>query len=228
MKNLLIATTYVALFLLFQPNPASAQQGLQPYSGQSYPVLPNQILYQPNLAGLKAQHQSQYVQANFYPPPQANSYYYQQQSIPKAAQQKHYYPTNTQAKNLNPGLVANQSQAMSPSPNSYQTTTSSSLSPYEQQEMALKEAKMIRELESMKQSSERQESFRRNDYNPGTGVSSLTERGYAEETGKSGKYKKALNGMGSALKSGARAALPLGTSVGTFFLMRAALGPTTY
>ena len=111
-------------------------------------------------------------------------------------------------------------------------TTSSTMSPYEQQELALKEAKMIRELESMKESREMTESFRQSADSDGARPSSIQEEGYLAETGKRGKFRRTIGGVGSAFKNTARVAGPtaasLGTSVGTFFLMRAILGPTTY
>ncbi len=111
-------------------------------------------------------------------------------------------------------------------------TTSSTMSPYEQQELALKEAKMIRELESMKESREMSESFRQSADTDGTRSSSIQEEGYLAETGKKGKFRRTFGCVGSAFKNTARVAGPtaasLGTSVGSFFLMRAILGPPTY
>lgn len=220
MKNLLAATFYVAFALVFAL-PVEAQYGQPAYQ-------PGQPVYQGSMP---------YQAAPGYPMP--------------VAQPVNYYPVPVQAMPAMQGLPVMQpvqsmqpvqpvipmqpvqpfAQKPAPGPNvnansgSYETNT---LSPYEQQELALKEAKMIRELESMEKSREMSESFRQSD------SPSLIERGYVQETasGKRGRFRKLVGGVGNAFKNGARVAAPaaasLGTSVGTFFIMRAALGPPTY
>ena len=95
------------------------------------------------------------------------------------------------------------------------------MSPYEQQELALKEAKMLQQLEDMQQSQEKSESFRNM---AGASTGNVTERGYVSKSAKRGGIGGAVRGFGSALKSGARIAGPaatsLGASVGTFFIIR--------
>ncbi|MEZ4536562.1 MAG: hypothetical protein R3D26_16420 [Cyanobacteriota/Melainabacteria group bacterium] len=75
------------------------------------------------------------------------------------------------------------------------------MSPYEQQELALKEAKMIRELESMKESREMTESFRQSADTDRDRTSSIQEEGYLAETGKKGKFRRTFGGVGSAFKT---------------------------
>ena len=119
-------------------------------------------------------------------------------------------------------------QPFTQAPDSSYSQNASNLSPYEQQELALKEAKMVRELESMEKSREMSESFRQSD----SPDNSLMERGYVQESsyngGKTGGIRKIFGGVGNAFKSGARVAAPAAASVGTFFIMRAALGQSSY
>ncbi|MBZ0188457.1 MAG: hypothetical protein K8F91_19570 [Candidatus Obscuribacterales bacterium] len=105
----------------------------------------------------------------------------------------------------------------------FEATESKALSPYEQQEMALKESRMLQELEDMKKHRENDESYRHSDQSTPYDA----QQGYASEQRK-GKFKKAFGRMGSALRTTAHVAAPAGMAVGSIFLMKAVLGPTSF
>lgn len=206
MKNLFLALLSGAFTLILTAAPAKAQQyqvPYQPYPAYAYntaaPMPPAQYQYQPQAAAPMPQYMAPMQPMQPMPPMQ---------------------PPPIQAKRAS---AVDQDQ--------YETT-SSTMSPYEQQELALKEAKMIRELESMKESREMTESFRQSADADRARTSSIQEEGYLAESGKKGKLRRTFGGVGSAFKNTARVAGPtaasLGSSVGTFFLMRAILGPPTY
>ena len=204
MKNLFLALLSGAFTLILTAAPAKAQQYQVPY--QPYPA------YAYNTAA---------------PMPPAQ-YQYQPQA---PAPMPQYMPPMQPMQSMQPMQQMQAKRASAVDQDQYETT-SSTMSPYEQQELALKEAKMIRELESMKESREMTESFRQSADTDRDRTSSIQEEGYLAETGKKGKFRRTFGGVGSAFKNTARVAGPtaasLGSSVGTFFLMRAILGPPTY
>lgn len=123
--------------------------------------------------------------------------------------------------------MTNNSQYMQPmasngiisQPNGYTQSNQQALSPYEQQELALKESRMLQELEDMKAKRENHQGFRHSN-------GSNFESGYvAKNNGSKGKFKKTLGKLGSLVKRTAVAAAPAGAAVGTMFAMRAAFGP---
>ncbi|MBI1271949.1 hypothetical protein GC174_16100 [bacterium] len=206
MKNLFLALLSGAFTLLLTAQGAQAQQYQAPY--QAYPAYP-------------------YNAGAPMPPGQMPPMQYQYQ--PSAAMPQYMPPMQPMQPMQSPPMQAKRASAVDQ--DQYETT-SSTMSPYEQQELALKEAKMIRELESMKESREMAESFRQSTDSDRTRTSSIQEEGYLAESGKKGKFRRTLGGVGSAFKNTAKVAGPtaasLGSSVGTFFLMRAILGPPTY
>lgn len=102
-----------------------------------------------------------------------------------------------------------------PSQNGFQTSNlnTKSPSPYEQQELAIREAKMLQELQELKQ---------RKDTDGG--MRGAFEEGRVSKS-KRGKFARAMGKVGSLVKKGAVAAAPAGAAVGTLFIMRAAFGP---
>jgi len=217
MKNLFLALLSGAFTLILTAAPAKAQQYQAPY--QAYPA----YAYNPGAP---------------MPPVQMPPAQYQYQPQAPAPMPQYMPPMqpmqSMQAQPMQPvqQMPPIQAKRASGVDQDHYETTSSTMSPYEQQELALKEAKMIRELESMKESREMTESFRQSADADRARTSSIQEEGYLAETGKKGKFRRTFGGVGSAFKNTARVAGPtaasLGSSVGTFFLMRAILGPPTY
>lgn len=233
MKQTLQATT-IAIFTMLLALPAYAQQGYQQYPAQAY-----QPVYQANPAYGQPYVQPVVYQQNMAQP--QNMIYHQPQAMVTNQQpnyqQPQVMPTSSQINYQKPqiarqpisyadsqtsqGYPQDEDAALNNDPDSYNTTSSNSMSPYEQQELALKEAKMLQQLEDMKHSRDNSESFRK----MGQGASgNLTERGYVAKSASRGGLGGAIRGLGSALKSGARVAGPaatsIGASVGTFFLIR--------
>lgn len=97
--------------------------------------------------------------------------------------------------------------------NGYHTSNLNTKSPYEQQELALQEARMLQELQELKQGKVTASSS-----------SGDFERGQVSGS-KRGKFAKAIGKVGSFVRKGAVAAAPAGAAVGTLFIMRAAFGP---
>lgn len=117
-------------------------------------------------------------------------------------------------------------QSSQPQQASYRSSKSSSLSPYEQQELAIKESKMLQELEAMKASKEQKQGFRHSNDNSFSQNDGIVENGYVNKASKGkGKFRRAMGKLGSFVKQGAVAAAPAGAAVGTMFIMRAAFGP---
>jgi hypothetical protein len=93
------------------------------------------------------------------------------------------------------------------------------LSPYQQQEMALEQAQMAQQLEDLKQRHELDESFR----NQGE----FNDNGKFSDDpapAKKSKVKGVANSLGKLVKESAKYAAPVGGAVGSFFILRAALG----
>lgn len=221
MKNLFLALLSGAFTLILTAAPAKAQQyqvPYQPYPAYAYntaaPMPPAQYQYQPQAPAPMPQ---------YMPPMQPM----QSMQAPPIQPMQPMQPMQS----MQPMQQMQAKRASAVDQDQYETT-SSTMSPYEQQELALKEAKMIRELESMKESREMTESFRQSADADRARTSSIQEEGYLAESGKKGKLRRTFGGVGSAFKNTARVAGPtaasLGSSVGTFFLMRAILGPPTY
>lgn len=95
----------------------------------------------------------------------------------------------------------------------YTTSDLNTKSPYEQQELALQEAKMLQELQEIKSKKDKEHGFSR-DFEQG-----------AVSKSKKGKFMSAMGKMGTLVKKGAEVAAPAGAAVGTLFIMRAAFGP---
>ena len=110
----------------------------------------------------------------------------------------------------------NTSQSIMDGSQGYSTSSLDTRSPYEQQEHALQEAKMLQELQELKQKKETEQGFR-------GGV----EEGIVSKSSKKerGKLSRAMGKMGTIVRRGAEAAAPAGAAVGTLFIMRAAFGP---
>jgi hypothetical protein len=114
---------------------------------------------------------------------------------------------------------------------SLQTPNLSQMSPYDQQEQALEESKMMSQLEELKQKRESEESFR-------------TLNGQADEkearkmakfdskfdgnggggNGGPGMIKGVASGMGKIVRGTMGVALPAGAIAGQYFLLRSAMG----
>jgi hypothetical protein len=97
------------------------------------------------------------------------------------------------------------------------------LTPYEQQEAALRESQMMQQLEDIKQQKEMEESFRRNvlaDFD-NDNQSGAAGSGFNGDRNSSGGTR---GKVGSALKTGWRMAAPTASYVGTFFILRAITG----
>lgn len=181
--------------------PAYGQQAYQPYPAPQPYQIPG---YQPYVQPVAYQVPVQ-IQPMGYPP----------QPIPGQYYQNPQFAGNPAPVNQNQ-FIQNQKPA---NQNNYNTTSSNSMSPYEQQELALKEARMLQDLENMKESREKSESFR----NLGEDAQNM-ERGYVSKSNNPGRIGGAVRGFGNALKRGAQIAGPaatsLGASVGTFFIIR--------
>ena len=220
MKNLFLALLSGAFTLLLTAAPAKAQQYQAPY--QPYPA------YAYNTGAPMPPVQMPPMQYQYQPQAPAPMPQYMPPMQPMQSMQA---PPIQPIQPMQPMQQMQAKRASAVDQDQYETT-SSTMSPYEQQELALKEAKMIRELESMKESREMTESFRQSADADRARTSSIQEEGYLAETGKKGKFRRTFGGVGSAFKNTARVAGPtaasLGSSVGTFFLMRAILGPPTY
>lgn len=106
----------------------------------------------------------------------------------------------------------------------FDATEGNALSPYEQQELALKESRMLQELDDMKRRREMDESYRNADQSSPADF----QQGVAAREHGSGRLRKAMGKMGTALRSTAQIAAPAGMAVGSIFLMKAVLGSSGY
>lgn len=196
MKNIHFSLSIAAFLLCFVTLPVSAQQ----MTGQSGFVPINQVSGLTNFSQAPIPAQQAYGQPMGQP-----------QFNPMAQQQ--------QPQNFLPNSVAPMANQM-PTNQGYSQSNLNALSPYEQQELALKESRMLQELEALKNRGEHNQGFRANE-------SGFIEQGYAEKTKRSGGggFKKAVGKLGRFVAKTTEIAAPAGAYVGSMFIMRAAFGP---
>lgn len=96
------------------------------------------------------------------------------------------------------------------------------LTPYERQEAALQESKMVEQLEDVKQQREMEESFRHSvlaEFDDGK--KGTTSSGF---NGDQSKVKGGVKKAGGAVKTGMRWCAPTASYIGTFFILRGITG----
>ena len=196
----------------YQPAPMQPGPG---YSPMPVNQMPPPVGYQPVQA--MPMQQNMGYQPSPYVPVQQNMGYQYNAVIPAQPVTQYYQENSQPAGNQN--FVSNPAQSGG---NDYQSETSSP-SPYEQQELALKESKMLRELENIKHSRDDSETFRQLDnFGFGEEGGQTSQQGYVSKSTSSGRIAGTLRGVGSIFKSGVRTLAPAATTVGTYFIIRSA------
>ncbi len=97
-----------------------------------------------------------------------------------------------------------------------------SMSAYERQQLALQESKMMQQLEELKQRKEMEESFRL------SGELDENDGKVDDQEDGNGKSKAAMKGIGKLARGGMKLAVPAAGFVGSYFLMRAAMGNSSF
>ena len=222
-----ITAAFMAASLLLLVLPANAQQAYNPqgmpvavnYNGyQPMPVVPMQqnMGYQP--MPVVPMQQNMGYQPMPVVPMQQNMGYQQSVGIPAQPVTQYYRGGQMNQPSLNQIPAGNIAQQQTS-----QSRVSTSPSPYEQQELALKESKMLQELENIKKSQGDAETYRKLDnfgFGSDSGNGSVAmEKGYVSKSSNS-KFGRTLQGVGSVFKSGVRTLAPAATTVGTYFLIR--------
>lgn len=112
-----------------------------------------------------------------------------------------------------------------------QTPNPSSMSPYDQQEQAIEESRMMSQLEELKQKREDEESFRtlsgQADEKQGRKMAKFDKQfdnNGGGGNGGPGIFKGVASGMGKVVRGTMGVALPAGAIAGQYFLLKSAMG----